>query len=95
MCIRERKHTERTEVKGTKHKFPEFIRTDHPVFVEFLRLYYQFLETAKITLSSVQAQDNVLYSKLNYATLSSTYHQYVIQYQALTDELLTNYSITL
>ena len=45
-------------------KFPEFIRTDHPVFVEFLRLYYQFLETAKITLSSVQAQDNVLLENL-------------------------------
>ena len=43
----------------------------------------------------IQAQDNVLNSKLNYATLFATYHQYVIQYQALTDELLTNYSITL
>ena len=41
-------------------KFPEFVRSDHPHFVEFLRLYYQFMESAKITMSSVQAQDNLL-----------------------------------
>ena len=41
-------------------KFPEFVRTDHPQFVEFLRLYYQFMESAKITMSSVQAADNLL-----------------------------------
>ena len=45
-------------------KFPEFIRTDHPVFVEFLKLYYQFLETAKLTLTNVQAQDNILLENL-------------------------------
>ena len=41
-------------------KFPEFVRSDHPHFVEFLRLYYQFMEAAKVTMSSVQAQDNLL-----------------------------------
>lgn len=41
-------------------KFPEFVRNDHPHFVEFLRLYYQFMEAAKVTMSSVQAQDNLL-----------------------------------
>ena len=43
-----------------ENKFPEFVRADHPQFVEFLRLYYQFMECAKITMSSVQAQDNLL-----------------------------------
>ena len=43
-----------------ENKFPEFVRSDHPQFVEFLRLYYQFMECAKITMSSVQAQDNLL-----------------------------------
>lgn len=41
-------------------KFPEFVRTDHPVFVEFLRLYYEFMESAKITMSQVEAPDNIL-----------------------------------
>ena len=41
-------------------KFPEFVRTDHPVFVEFLRLYYEFMESAKITLVENQAADNIL-----------------------------------
>ena len=45
-------------------KFPEFVRTDHPIFVDFLRLYYQFLETAKISLTNVQAQDNILLENL-------------------------------
>ena len=41
-------------------KFPEFVRTDHPVFVEFLRLYYEFMEAAKITMTDLQAPDNIL-----------------------------------
>jgi len=41
-------------------KFPEFVKADHPVFVDFLRLYYQFLEAAKITLTNVQLSDQVL-----------------------------------
>ena len=41
-------------------KFPEFVRTDHPVFVEFLRLYYEFMESAKITLVDNQSPDNIL-----------------------------------
>ena len=30
---------------------PDFIQADHPVFVEFLKQYYQFLESAEITIS--------------------------------------------
>ena len=45
-------------------RFPEFVRTHHPVFVDFLRLYYQFMESAKITLSSAQIQDRVLLENL-------------------------------
>ena len=41
-------------------KFPEFVRTDHPVFVEFLRLYYEFMESAKITMVQVEDPDNIL-----------------------------------
>ena len=45
-------------------KFPEFVRNDHPVFVEFLRLYYQFMEAAKVTLTNVQAYDTLLLENL-------------------------------
>ena len=41
-------------------KFPEFVKADHPVFVDFLRLYYQFMEASKITLTNVQLSDQVL-----------------------------------
>ena len=41
-------------------KFPEFVKADHPVFVDFLRLYYQFMEAAKISLTNVQPSDQVL-----------------------------------
>ena len=30
---------------------PDFIQSDHPVFVEFLKQYYQFLESAEISIS--------------------------------------------
>ena len=45
-------------------KFPEFVRNDHPVFVEFLRLYYQFMESAKITMTNVQTHDTLLLENL-------------------------------
>ena len=49
-------------------KFPEFIRTDHPVFVEFLRLYYQFLETAKSWRSeTIDERDLIIYIDLLYS----------------------------
>ena len=41
-------------------KFPEFVKSDHPVFVDFLRLYYEFMEAAKITLTNVQLSDQIL-----------------------------------
>ena len=41
-------------------KFPEFVKADHPVFVEFLKLYYEFLEAAKISLIEVQQTDQFL-----------------------------------
>ena len=41
-------------------KFPEFVKADHPVFVDFLRLYYQFMEASKITLTNVQGTDQIL-----------------------------------
>ena len=41
-------------------KFPEFVKADHPVFVDFLRLYYQFMEASKITLTNVLGSDQIL-----------------------------------
>ena len=32
---------------------PEFIQADHPVFSQFIRTYYQFLESAEVTFSEV------------------------------------------
>ena len=29
-------------------QLPEFIQADHPVFSQFVRLYYQFLESAEL-----------------------------------------------
>ena len=34
-------------------QLPEFIQSDHPVFSQFIRTYYQFLESAEVTFSEV------------------------------------------
>jgi len=36
-----------------QHQLPEFIQADHPDFSKFVKLYYQFLESAEITFSEV------------------------------------------
>ena len=36
-----------------QNQLPEFIQSDHPVFSQFVKLYYQFLESSEITFSEV------------------------------------------
>ena len=36
-----------------QHQLPEFIQADHPDFAKFVKVYYQFLESAEITFSEV------------------------------------------
>ena len=31
---------------------PDFVQSDHPVFVRFLKHYYQFLEAGRLTLTA-------------------------------------------
>ena len=31
---------------------PDFVQADHPVFVDFVKDYFQFLEAGRITLST-------------------------------------------
>ena len=47
---------------------PEFVETDHTLFVKFLKDYYQFLEAGRITLSTT----------INYVTLETTTVSYVL-----------------
>ena len=56
---------------------PDFIETDHSLFVKFLKDYYQFLEAGRITLSTT----------INYITLETTTVSYVLDE---TDEALSS-----
>ena len=47
---------------------PDFVQSDHPQFVKFLKDYYQFLEAGRITLSTT----------INYVTLETTTVSYVL-----------------
>jgi hypothetical protein len=38
---------------------PEFVLQDHPKFVEFLKVYYTFMESAEIDVTSVQTTDGI------------------------------------
>ena len=47
-------------------QIPEFVISDHPKFVEFLKAYYTFLESAEISVTSVQSTDGLrLESEIN------------------------------
>ena len=41
-------------------QLPEFVVSDHPKFAQFLKTYYQLLESAELSFSSVQATDGIL-----------------------------------
>ena len=41
-------------------QFPEHIQARHPQLIEFAKEYYQFMESAQITLTSITDQDQIL-----------------------------------
>jgi hypothetical protein len=51
---------------------PDFIQADHPVFVEFLKQYYQFLESAEITISGTVDEILLETATTNYLVLDGT-----------------------
>ena len=42
---------------------PEFIKSDHPGFLEFLKAYYEFLESAELGLSSLGSKDAIIHEE--------------------------------
>ena len=47
-------------------QIPEFVLQEHPKFVEFLKSYYTFMESAEISVTSVQSTDGLqLESEIN------------------------------
>jgi len=51
---------------------PDFIQADHPVFVEFLKAYYQFLESAEMTISGTVDQILLETVSASYLVLDGT-----------------------
>ena len=51
---------------------PDFIQSDHPVFVEFLKQYYKFLESAEITISGTVDEVLLETATTNYLVLDGT-----------------------
>ena len=47
-------------------QFPEFIQNDHVQFVQFLKYYYQFLESGKLTIEGVNSFIKIETNTLNY-----------------------------
>ena len=41
-------------------QLPEFVVADHPKFAEFLKVYYQLLESAELSIDTIEATDGIL-----------------------------------
>ena len=41
-------------------QLPDFIKSDHPDFVNFLKTYYEFLESAELKLKTLGSNDSIL-----------------------------------
>ena len=42
-----------------KHQAPEFVLNDHPRFLEFVKQYYTFMESAKLSITSIESTDGI------------------------------------
>ena len=41
-------------------QLPEFVVADHPKFAEFLKVYYQLLESAELSVTKIQGTDGII-----------------------------------
>ena len=41
-------------------QLPEFVVADHPKFAEFLKVYYQLLESAELSITTIENTDGIL-----------------------------------
>ena len=51
---------------------PDYIQANHPIFVDFLRQYYKFLESAQITITGTVDQVLLETASTNFLTLDGT-----------------------
>ena len=51
---------------------PDYIQADHPIFVQFLRQYYKFLESAQMTITGTLDQVLLETVSTSYITLDGT-----------------------
>ena len=51
---------------------PDFVQADHPIFVEFLKQYYRFLESAQITIDGTVDQILLETLSVNFLNLDGT-----------------------
>ena len=42
-----------------KHQAPDFVLNDHPRFLEFVKQYYTFMESAEISITSIESTDGI------------------------------------
>ena len=42
-----------------KHRAPDFVLDEHPRFLEFVKQYYTFMESAEISVTSVLSTDGI------------------------------------
>ena len=38
---------------------PEFVLSDHPKFLEFVKTYYRFMESAELSLTNIELTDGI------------------------------------
>ena len=41
-------------------QLPEFVVADHPKFAQFLKTYYQLLESAELSIDTIEGTDGIL-----------------------------------
>ena len=41
-------------------QLPEFVVSEHPKFAEFLKVYYQLLESAELSVTSIKSTEVIL-----------------------------------
>ena len=71
---------------------PDFVQSDHPVFVDFVKDYFEFLEAGRLSIENevyyVREETNTVNYILNYFDYFCLYGQLVVTHNNLVEMLM-------
>ena len=74
-------------------QLPDFVVDDHPKFVEFLKTYFQFMEAAELSVTSIESTDGITVRSLGNEELEEPHIKLIFELLVMQSGEFSNFKI--